>query len=445
MKWQRSRPSKSLSLLLEGSRCLNVTNSNTNFSTFFRLADAEAELKLAAERELELEEVVREARNVLKEAEDDCSKVTKTMNNEESDLMVLRQKLHETLQKARVDEVELPMISAEDMDEDEAEGSEWSDSRQSRRLSQHATQESTLSSHFSQREDSRVAKDRRDAGKVDFSTMEEDFKLRRSASEEDKLRKKFESKISKLTAEIEGIMPNMKAAEAYDTMTERVKETVDDFANSKKESQLANEAFNKIRKARSHKFNTAFKQIDAALKIIYTDMTKSSKHPLGGNAYLSLDDADQPYLGGMKFNAMPPMKRFRDMDQLSGGEKTVAALSLLFAIHSFRPAPFFIMDEVDAALDNVNVLKVCNYIRQRSDDFQCIVISLKDMFYERSESLVGICRDVSSNSSRTLTLDLTKFDTDRSSVGEKHGEKRTSGARTDSSKRTKLMAAGGAE
>ena len=63
-----------------------------------------------------------------------------------------------------------------------------------------------------------------------------------------------------------------------------------------------------------------------------------------------------------------------------------------------------------AALDNVNVLKVCNYIRARSDDFQCIVISLKDMFYERSESLVGICRDVSSNSSRTMTLDLTKFD-----------------------------------
>ena len=112
----------------------------------------------------------------------------------------------------------------------------------------------------------------------------------------------------------------------------------------------------------------------------------------------------------MKFNAMPPMKRFRDMEQLSGGEKTIAALSLLFAIHSFRPAPFFIMDEVDAALDNVNVLKVCNYIRQRSSDFQCIVISLKDMFYERSESLVGICRDVSSSSSRTLTLDLTKFD-----------------------------------
>lgn len=139
-------------------------------------------------------------------------------------------------------------------------------------------------------------------------------------------------------------------------------------------------------------------------------MTKSSKHPLGGNAYLSLDDSDEPYKGGMKFNAMPPMKRFRDMEQLSGGEKTVAALSLLFAIHSYRPAPFFVMDEVDAALDNVNVMKVCNYIRQRSGDFQCIVISLKDMFYERSESLIGVCRDVTTSSSRTLTLDLRKFD-----------------------------------
>ncbi len=58
---------------------------------------------------------------------------------------------------------------------------------------------------------------------------------------------------------------------------------------------------------------------------------------------------------------MPPMKRFRDMEQLSGGEKTVAALALLFAIHSFHPSPFFVLDEVDAALDNSNVSKVAAY------------------------------------------------------------------------------------
>ncbi|KAL7551006.1 hypothetical protein ACHAWF_014212 [Thalassiosira exigua] len=412
-----------------------------------KLADAESTLKQAVELEQEKEEVVREARNALKEAEADHNKVTKTMNAEESDLMVLRQKLHETLQKARVDEVELPMPDeGDEMDEDEegAEGTQASETatRSSRRSStQSETQESTtsFSQHFSQREAPNVTKDRRDAGRVDFSTMDEDLKMRRSASEEDKLRKKFEGKISKLNQEIEGIAPNMKASDAFDTMTEKVKETVDDFNTAKEEGRKANEVFNKIRKARSHKFNTAFKKIDAALKIIYTDMTKSSKHPLGGNAYLSLDDSDEPYRGGMKFNAMPPMKRFRDMEQLSGGEKTVAALSLLFAIHAYRPAPFFIMDEVDAALDNVNVLKVCNYIRQRSDDFQCIVISLKDMFYERSESLVGICRDVSSNSSRTLTLDLTKFD--KKTGGEKRTREDVANS-ADSTKRPREVAAG---
>src|ERR1700761_4973348 len=91
----------------------------------------------------------------------------------------------------------------------------------------------------------------------------------------------------------------------------------------------------------------------------------------------------EPYQGGVKYHAMPPMKRFRDMDQLSGGEKTVAALALLFAIHryaslhtfkvlsltdftlhSFQPSPFFVLDEVDAALDNTNVAKVAHYIRE---------------------------------------------------------------------------------
>ena len=66
------------------------------------------------------------------------------------------------------------------------------------------------------------------------------------------------------------------------------------------------------------------------MKSIYKDLTKSSKHPLGGMAYLSLEDSEEPYLAGLKYNAMPPMKRFRDMEQLSGGEKTVAALALLF-------------------------------------------------------------------------------------------------------------------
>jgi hypothetical protein len=56
-------------------------------------------------------------------------------------------------------------------------------------------------------------------------------------------------------------------------------------------------------------------------------------HALGGQAYMSVENSEEPFLGGLKYNAMPPGKRYREMDQLSGGEKTVAALALLFAIH----------------------------------------------------------------------------------------------------------------
>ena len=107
----------------------------------------------------------------------------------------------------------------------------------------------------------------------------------------------------------------------------------------------------------------------------------------------------EPYLQGIKYTVTPPMKRFREMEQLSGGEKTVAALALLFAIHSFRPAPFFVLDEVDAALDNTNVHRVARYMDQwTKSDFQCIVISLK----------VRPCLDDSS-----ITLRRTRFTTGR--------------------------------
>lgn len=75
---------------------------------------------------------------------------------------------------------------------------------------------------------------------------------------------------------------------------------------------------------------------------------------------------------------------------------------------SYQPSPFFVLDEVDAALDNTNVAKIANYIRSHaSEAFQFIVISLKGSLYERSNSLVGIYRDQDVNSSQTLTLDVS--------------------------------------
>lgn len=95
--------------------------------------------------------------------------------------------------------------------------------------------------------------------------------------------------------------------------------------------------------------------------------------------------------------------------------QTVAALALLFAIHSFQPSPFFVLDEIDAALDATNVARVAKYILEKTrqgggDQFQTIVISLKDSFFQHADALVGVCRNGNKGSSVTYTLDLGKYE-----------------------------------
>jgi len=221
----------------------------------------------------------------------------------------------------------------------------------------------------------------------------------------------FDEELTKVTAEIERMAPNLKAVERLDDVEARLVETEKEAEKARKDSKNARDQFNDMKQKRYELFMKAYNHVSERIDAVYKDLTCGKAAPMGGVAYLSLEDSEEPYAAGIKYHAMPPMKRFRDMEQLSGGEKTIAALALLFAIHSFHPSPFFVLDEVDAALDNTNVAKIANYIRSHaSDAFQFIVISLKGSLYERSNSLVGIYRDQDVNSSQTLTLDLTQYD-----------------------------------
>ncbi|KAJ6561466.1 condensin complex subunit SMC1 [Mycena vulgaris] len=242
---------------------------------------------------------------------------------------------------------------------------------------------------------------------VDFDALDDDDREDGSAD----AIAEFDAEITKLNAEIERMAPNMKAIDRLEDVEAKLADTEKEADKARKDSKTARDDFLEIKRRRCELFNKAYNHISDRIDQVYKDLTKGKASPMGGVAYLSLEDNEEPYAGGIKYHAMPPMKRFRDMEQLSGGEKTVAALALLFAIHSYQPAPFFVLDEVDAALDNTNVAKIANYIQsQASDTFQFIVISLKGSLYERGHSLVGIYRDQDVNSSRTLTLDLTQYD-----------------------------------
>lgn len=236
---------------------------------------------------------------------------------------------------------------------------------------------------------------------VDFSSLGAAQRRDDSA----RLDHEFQEQIKKYGDEIEQMAPNLKAVSRLEGVHERLKVAEQEFNAARATAKSAKEAFNLVKQKRYAKFFAAFSHISEKIDTVYKDLTKSPTFTLGGTAYLVAEDEDEPYLEGITYHALPPMKRFRDMEQLSGGEKSVAALALLFAIHSFKPSPFFVLDEVDAALDNTNVSTVANYIRQHATpDFQFIVISLKHTLYEKAESLVGIYRDQDLNSSKTMTL-----------------------------------------
>ena len=156
-------------------------------------------------------------------------------------------------------------------------------------------------------------------------------------------------------------------------------------------------------------FLACFDVVSKALASFYADITKSLRHPNGGAASLHVLDADEPYLGGVSFHATPPSKRFCEISQLSGGERTLASLALLFAVHGYHPAPFMIMDEVDAALDNVNVAKLANFIKHQARGLQIIAVSLKDQFYTEADALVGVAKDAQRAASVPFTLDLGAY------------------------------------
>uniref|UniRef100_A0A8D2N9N7 Structural maintenance of chromosomes 1B n=1 Tax=Zonotrichia albicollis TaxID=44394 RepID=A0A8D2N9N7_ZONAL len=188
---------------------------------------------------------------------------------------------------------------------------------------------------------------------------------------------------------------------------DKFQESIDAFENSRKEARIRKQEFEEVKKRRYELFSRCFEHACIAIDRIYKRLCRNSS----AQAFLSPENPEEPYLEGVGFHCVAPGKRFMPMDSLSGGEKTVAALALVFAVHSFRPAPFFILDEIDAALDNTNIDKVSSFIREQAhEQFQMIVISLKEEFYCKADALIGVCPEYDDIMfSQVLTLDLTEY------------------------------------
>ena len=142
---------------------------------------------------------------------------------------------------------------------------------------------------------------------------------------------------------------------------------------------------------------------------------------LGGDAELELVNALAPFEDGVVFTVRPPKKSWKNIWNLSGGEKTLSSLALVFALHQYKPTPLYVMDEIDAALgtylrpsviDHVTLLTLCldiknvsivaNYIKDRTKNAQFIIISLRNQMFCLASMLIGIYK--TDNTTKTVRV-----------------------------------------
>ncbi|XP_066363089.1 structural maintenance of chromosomes protein 4-like [Miscanthus floridulus] len=207
--------------------------------------------------------------------------------------------------------------------------------------------------------------------------------------------------VALLEAQIKDLSPNLDSIAEYRTKARLYGERVDELNATTQERDDLKKLYDGLRKRRLDEFMAGFNIISLKLKEMYQMIT------LGGDAELELVDSLDPFSEGVVFSVRPPKKSWKNIANLSGGEKTLSSLALVFALHHYKPTPLYVMDEIDAALDFKNVSIVGHYVKDRTKDAQFIIISLRNNMFELADRLVGIYK--TDNCTKSITINPGSF------------------------------------
>ena len=382
-----------------------------------QLKELDGELKRAKDDARSVERELQSLKELNAEANDERERFSRLINAKNNHLDALRGSRLDVLKNASMELLEIPRAAQLAAGSGSAKKKKKSSSRK-RKTAGDADDEEEEDEEVENDDDAmdvdapRSEYDTDENYAVDYSDLKPELRLAIDQAQRDRLDGEMRDECNERAATLEKLEPNMKALEQYDQILEKEKQQAVEIDNAREKLSACQITFREIAETRGARFRGAFEHVEKRISETYRELTKGSAHPTGGQAFLTLENYDEPFLGGVNFTAMPPSKRYREMEMLSGGEKTIAALALLFAIHSYRASPFFVLDEVDAALDKSNVEKMARFVRSKSlgkGGTQSIVISLKDNFYDKAESLVGVSRDQREACSKVLTFDLTQF------------------------------------
>ncbi|MDZ7643741.1 MAG: AAA family ATPase [Woeseiaceae bacterium] len=209
----------------------------------------------------------------------------------------------------------------------------------------------------------------------------------------------WEDNLGKVRRRIERLGPiNLAAIDEFKEQSER-KEYLDSQLNDLQDALDTLEgAIRKIDRETRTRFRETYDRIDAGFKKLFPRLFG------GGHAYLELT-GDDLLAAGVTVMARPPGKRNSTIHLLSGGEKALTAVALVFAIFELNPAPFCMLDEVDAPLDDANVGRFCDIVREMSDKVQFVFITHNKVTMELARQLTGVTMQ-EPGVSRMVSVDL---------------------------------------
>ena len=191
--------------------------------------------------------------------------------------------------------------------------------------------------------------------------------------------------IEKLKAELSSMgAVNLKAIEAYEEHKKRHDFLIAQRDDVQQSMHATIQAIQKINQTSREVFLETFEQVQANFQEVFTQLFG------GGETELLLTDASDVLDSGIEIIARPPGKRPQSITQLSGGERSLVAIGLLFAVFKIKPSPFCVLDEVDAALDEANVLRFANLIRAYAENTQFIIITHNRRTMEIADAMYGV-------------------------------------------------------
>ncbi len=200
--------------------------------------------------------------------------------------------------------------------------------------------------------------------------------------------KDIQQEINKLEVIINNFGPvNMKSLETYQEVEkefEEIKSRVDKLSSERED--IIN-VINGIEDKKKRAFIKSFNSIKNSFERLFAKLSP------GGIGKLILENPDNPFEGGVIVMARPKGKKILTLKSMSGGEKTLTALAFIFAIQEFSPTPFYILDEVDAALDKANTEKLAEMLAEQSANTQFIAISHNDELISAANYLYGVSMD----------------------------------------------------